>query len=313
MNQYSAQQSSHQSAQQSAQQRTRTVYDQHSQPVEPTRNLMSQRQLDSSYYVNQNCGQLNSGAPEQQRVPALAQQPLDFQPLYGNRENRKEVPLFGGNWSRTKYDQGSLEVDTRQATSGLEYTLDPNYAERCNQSRAPGPGWLGKQGVSYDTSIPIVDTESELFNLNRVLTRDPNYQYIPYCPGCGSNCSDGYPCGQGVIGGSECQKCQKPLYHFPSSDLKFEYTRLSNPICTIKETGVNRFQPIALNPQDQDRWEHPGETGINYRMIVKDNHVPCIPYPIDPAPGLPRGGSIGCELVTQTCNAFIGPMHSYYK
>jgi hypothetical protein len=262
------------------------------------------------YYVNNTCNNMNSQYPERQEQPPLGQTRVPEQAVFGNPEQFKKMPIYGGNWSRGKYDRGALEVDTRQATSTLEYRLDPIYAERCNICRAPGPGWIGKQGVSYDTNTPIVDTESELFNLTRVQSNDPNFKYLPYCPNCGE-CTEGIPCGSGVVKG--CHKCQPKLFHFPACDLKFEYTRISNPTCTLRETGKNRFQPICLNPQDPQRWEHPGEVGINYRMIAKDNHVPCIPYPLDPAPALPRGGDVPCELITPTCSAHITPMHNYYN
>jgi hypothetical protein len=264
--------------------------------------------IDDLPYVNHTCSNLNSGFPQKQMQPPLGSQIIEDQPVFGDPEKSKIMPVFGGNWSRTKYDGGSLEIDTLQSTSALEYMLDPNYAERCHQCRAPGPGWIGKQGNSFDTYRPIVDTESELFNLNRVLTRDPNYQYLPFCPQCGG-CDDGYPCGGGVTKG--CNRCQPPLFHFPSCDLKFEYTRTSNPTMTLRETGINRFQPICLNPQDRNRWEHPGETGINYRMVVKDNHVPCLPYPLDPASALPIGGDIPCDLIFPTCSAYTAPLNNY--
>lgn len=126
----------------------------------------------------------------------------------------------------------------------------------------------------------MVDTESDLLNLNRLLSRDPRHRYRPQC--INDRCV-------GVM--NDCDECQPKLTHFPvCNGMKYEATRLSNPPATLRETGVNRFQPICLDPQDRSRWEHPGEIGINYRMVVKDNHIPCIPHPIDQTPALPQGG-----------------------
>ena len=292
-------------------QRQRTVYNQQGYSAQMSAPTSAPKTtIDNGYYVNSTCNNLNSGLAEPQQQPPLGRQQMERRPVFGNKELKKEVPIFGGNWSRTKYDQGSLDVDTRQATAAVEYILDPTYAERCLSCRAPDSGWIGKQGISYDTTIPIIDTESDLFNLNRLLTRDPNYKYIPYCPMCGE-CADGQVCGQGVTSG--CKNCQKKLFHFPSCDIKNEYTRLSNPLCTLKETGVNRFQPINLNPQDPTRWLAQSEVGINYRLIVKDNHVVCLPTMIDPSPALPLGGNVPCSLITPTCSAYIAPLHGYYK
>lgn len=215
---------------------------------------------------------------------------------------RQSMANFGHNWSRSKYDQDYIKTDLKQSTAPLEYSLDPNYSERCHPCFPMESGLLGKQGVSYDSTKPMVDTESDLFNLNRLLSKDPKQKYIPNC--MNDNCV-------GVISG--CDQCQPKLYHFPTCNIKTNSTRLSNPISNLKETGINRFQPICLNPQDPSRWEYPGEIGINYRMVVKDNHVPCIPHPIDQSDALPKGGDLPCDLTHPTCNAPILPLNNYRK
>ena len=212
-----------------------------------------------------------------------------------------EIP-FNQNWTRTKSDQDYLKTDIKQSTAPLVYALDPNYAERCRPCLATEIGWIGKQGVSYDAMHPMIDTESELFNLNRPLSKDPSHKFQPCM---NKNCV-------GLING--CNDCQPKLHNFPDcSTIRNESTRISNPISTMRETGVNRFQPLCLNPQDSSRWEHPGEIGINYRMIAKDNHVPCVPQPIDQTLALPRGGKMPCELIHPTCSAPIYPLHNYRK
>ena len=202
-------------------------------------------------------------------------------------------PQFGCNWSRTKYDQESLAKDLKQSMGPMEYLLDPNYAERNHPRLVTEIGWIGKQGISYRTGQPIVDTESDLFNLGRTLTRDAG-KYRPEC--ITQNCI-------GVING--CDACQPPMAHLPLSGIRDEFTRLSNPVMTMREVGINRFQPICLNPQDPSRWEHPGEIGINYRMIVKDNHVPSLPHLIDQTPALPLGGELPCHMTHPTCGVMI--------
>jgi len=213
-----------------------------------------------------------------------------------------KMPTFGQTWTRLKNDQEYMQTDIKQSTAPLGFALDPSYAERCDPCFSSEIGWIGKQGVSYDNKTPIIDTESDLFNLSRPLSKDPQFKYQPKC--ITKDCI-------GVIGG--CDTCQPNLYHFKECHNKNEYTRLSNPVSTLKETGINRFQPICLNPQDPSRWEHPGEIGINYRMVVKDNHVPCIPHPMDQTCALPKGGNLPCELIHPTCSAPITPMNNYRK
>ena len=60
-----------------------------------------------------------------------------------------------------------------------------------------------------------------------------------------------------------------------------EDTRLSNPPCTLRGTGVNRFDPLCWNPQDRavEPWRY--RDGTAYRLVVKDNHRPCLPSQAD--------------------------------
>lgn len=203
-------------------------------------------------------------------------------------------------YSRNKYDQDLHKTDIRQSTAPLMYALNPIYAEICNPCLPVEVGYVSKQGVSYDSSKPMVDTESDLFNMNRLLSRDPSHLYQPHCTD--KKCV-------GIIGG--CDNCQPKLSHFPICDIRYESTRLSNPTSNFKGTGINRFQPLCLNPQDRSRWEHPMEVGINYRMIAKDIYVPRIPHPIDQSDSLPKGGSMPCEKTQPTCGAYTAPLHNY--
>jgi hypothetical protein len=211
----------------------------------------------------------------------------------------EKMPQFGHNWTRASNDQNNINLDLQQSTAALGFTLDPVYAEKCPPCLPTEVGWLGKQGVSYDNSKPLVDTESDLFNVGRILTKDPSYKFQP-CQK--KKCI-------GLVNG--CEECQPPLAHLPECVIKNESTLLSNPKSTFRETGVNRFQPICLNPQDRTRWEHPGEIGINYRMIVKDNHVPCIPHPVSQTAALPKGGKLPCSNYQTSCVPPIAALNSY--
>lgn len=251
---------------------------------------------------------------------SLATDQTGCPPEYYYKTNTCQVPVLGGNWQRLKYDYGNYGKEVQQSTAPLEWVLDPNYVHRCNPCRPNEIGYIGKFGVSYDTSRPLVDTESDLFNISRKATRDPNFKYLPYCPNCGNrknNCGDengcleGYPCGGGLVSG--CEQCQPRVFNFDSCGIKREYSRLSNPTCTLKETGVNRFQPSYLDHQNPTRWELQGEVGINYRMVAKDNHVPCVPIPMDQTLALPKSKPLPYMFTVPTKANNIEPLNSYYK
>lgn len=226
---------------------------------------------------------------------------------------------MSGSFERQKYDPGNYEADIAQSTKPLNYLLDPISVNRCDPCRPSQPGYIGRVGVSVTHQRPLVDVESELLHLNILNSKDPGALYKPTCPQCGE-CYEGYPCGGGVVAG--CNNCQEKLHHLPVCTPFTDYTRISNPICTARGVGINRFQPLCLNPQDENRWLHPSEVGINYRMVVKDNHVPCIPKLVDPTPLLPQGasgrGRVKCrvkcpKLENNTCGIFREPMHKLGK
>jgi hypothetical protein len=129
------------------------------------------------------------------------------------------IPNFGPGqyWTRAKYDKEYLNVDLKQSMRPLEFSLDPNYSERCDRCLPTEVGWLGKQGVSYDSTRPMVDTESDLWNIGRPLSKDV-HRYHPTC--IKGDCI-------GVM--NDCDKCQPSLSHFPLCEMKNESTRLSNP------------------------------------------------------------------------------------
>jgi len=217
---------------------------------------------------------------------------------------------MSGTFERTAYDAGAYAAQIKQSTAPLLYALNPIFANPCNPCRVGTVGYISKVGVSLTKQRPLIDVESDLKNLDRHYSKDPNQKYRPSCPKQKS-CNEGYPCGGGVVNG--CGNSQEKLFHFPTCDLGGDYTRTSNPTCTMRETGVNRFTPLCLQPQDEDRWLHPSEIGISYRNVVKDNHVPCIPRPVDQTLALPKGGKLPCQMIQPSCGNYLGALHPTYE
>jgi hypothetical protein len=80
-----------------------------------------------------------------------------------------------------------------------------------------------------------------------------------------------------AVGTQEARACMAPT----------EDTRLSNPPCTLRGTGWNRWEWLCEDPQE--RAIIPFEWNTSYRIVAKDNHQPCIPKLIDESafqPGL---------------------------
>jgi hypothetical protein len=81
-----------------------------------------------------------------------------------------------------------------------------------------------------------------------------------------------------VSGTSDPRACAAPT----------EHTRFSNPPCTLHSTGWNRWEWLCWNPQD--RAIIPFEWNTSYRLVAKDNHVPCLETPIDQSGFTPNAG-----------------------
>lgn len=121
---------------------------------------------------------------------------------------------------------------------------------------------MDKMGASVCTNKELIDVDSELLGLNVKNTKCPSKKYKP----------------------SQEPFCNKTILQ--SCDfLSQEDTRLSNPPCTLKETGWNRWEWLCENPQDSAII--PFDTDTNYRLLVKDNHKPCLPELVDTSLALP--------------------------
>jgi glutaredoxin len=111
---------------------------------------------------------------------------------------------------------------------------------------------LDKKNVGMCKNREIVDVHSELLGLNRVLTECPLKKEF-----------DPKYCENNIL--AECE----------NTFLSPEDTKLSNPSCTLRGTGWNRWESLRTNPQDKAIT--PFLTDIQNKTIIKDNHRPCIP------------------------------------
>ena len=166
-----------------------------------------------------------------------------------------------------KHDACTYKYDLKQSIGPGEYALaEPNiecktcfdndpYRRMSNRIRR-------SSGVSLCKTRPLIDVDSELKNITRYATNCPagKYRGDPYCT---------------------------DLKHFPDcteNDIS-EPTRYSNPPCTLRSTGWNRWEWLCRNPQD--RALVPFDFNINGRLIAKDNHRPCVETPFDQTSALP--------------------------
>ena len=159
-----------------------------------------------------------------------------------------------------------------------EPVIEPTYPVSTN---------IRLQGVGNNIGCSLVDENSELLNITRKYSRCPENKYIP--------CSIGQkPTAFGPVVDNQLKfkkqssqdgNCGEANTSFPDCLLETESTLLTTPVCTTKEVGFNRWDYLHFDPQANV--SIPFDHNINNSIIVKDNHRPCIPTPIDQSLCLP--------------------------
>lgn len=171
------------------------------------------------------------------------------------------------SWTRRLYDGCKSTDDLRVTTGPGRYQLDapPQY---CNSAYIVEPTTrLQKWGDAQNDTYIKTDVESDLFNINRPTTKNVCGNYDPK---------------KNVVNNSSSLKPVKEE-SFPNT-----FSRLSDPPCTLRGSGWNRWEWLCENPQEGVMM--PFDWNITTRLQSKDQFRPCIPKPIDssalvPAPG----------------------------
>ena len=172
------------------------------------------------------------------------------------------------SFNRLNYDTCSYKQVLEESVGPGEYQLASPHVS-CEPCFNKDPRYrLQKNGVSLNTRMNMIDTDSELMNLTRTQSNCSEKKFNPKFNSAGNiqNPSD-------MLHLTECQ------------NLTTEDTRLSNPPCTLRGTGWNRWEWLCQDPQE--RVLVPFDYEIDTRNNVRDNHRPCIPEPLDPIESLP--------------------------
>ena len=210
------------------------------------------------------------------------------------------------SFNRLNYDIGTYKQDINQSVGPGYYHINPPKVD-CEPCYPNDPNnRLQYSGGSIQRDIFMIDVDSELLGLTRKNSNNPKKKYTPCCPD--TACTNGEICGKGVNGAC---KAGNNLLHFKDCSIPIEDTRLTNPPCNLRGTGINRWEWLCSNPQD--RIELPFDWNISNRIIVKDNHRPIIPTPISPEPLLPENTNLPCEETLKTCGNYTQPRSVHWK
>lgn len=163
------------------------------------------------------------------------------------------------SFARASYDRCAYEQRQASSQGPGEYKLNSPVDVPC-LVYAPESGSASYGGGSRAERARLVDVDSELMGITR-----------PY-----SKCKRPY----------DCSSSSQPVHHVQCRvELEKESTRLSNPPCTLRCNGVNRWQTLCHDPQKVAIL--PFQTLVNNRIVVKDNHRPCVEVPLDQTAALP--------------------------
>ena len=170
------------------------------------------------------------------------------------------------SFNRLNYDPCTYMHNLRQSVGPADYQLG-TPAQNCQPCFSRDPALrIGTGGVSTCAAVPMVDVDSELHGLTRAATNCPTQKYVPKerpCPGGGAL--------------RDLRDCRSQM---PAED-----TRLSNPPCSLRGTGWNRWEWLCADPQN--RALVPFDFNVNTNIVARDNHRPCLPDPLDQSLVLP--------------------------
>tara|TARA_Y100000389_G_scaffold198299_2_gene234572 strand:+ start:1491 stop:2111 length:621 start_codon:yes stop_codon:yes gene_type:complete len=185
---------------------------------------------------------------------------------------------------------------------------------------------LQKAGDSIDRTKPLIDTDSELNNRHRPASKCPENRLFSdnEIPQGGHKIRPALRPG-GVIESYENYETieetapeNNGYTHWKDCFDDAIESRTVDPPSNLRGTGFDRWEYLCFNPQEKATV--PFDYNISNRILVKDNHRPCVPKPLDQKLVLPKNsGKPTCEKTTPVCSAPTHPAsvpckkHAFYS
>jgi hypothetical protein len=168
------------------------------------------------------------------------------------------------SFCKSRYDDNAYKTQLNESIGPGNYMLERLAPCDNTCSFYSGGGiQLSRHGDAL-CDKELIDVDSELIGITRHLSQCPSDKYLPKKePFCKVNFSDLKEC----------------------DFLTSEPTLISNPKCTNKETTINRWEWLCLDPQKNALM--PFDWNIDNRQVTKMNHRPLIERPIDQSSALP--------------------------
>ena len=172
------------------------------------------------------------------------------------------------SFNNLRYDTCSYKQVLSESIGPGEYQLGKPQVN-CEDCFTKDPQIIQQRsGVSVAKNLPIIDVDSELMNLTRKASGCSSKNFIPKFNAAG-----------------EIDNSMESINFNDCNRMTTESTRLSNPTSTLRGTGWNRWEWLCEDPQKKSLV--PFDYQINNNIVIRDNHRPLIPKPMDQTALLP--------------------------
>lgn len=179
------------------------------------------------------------------------------------------------SFTRTHYDKDSYKQTLKESLGPGNYVLGEPYVKNCYSTEPKVR--IQRNGASTISNMSYIDVDSELMNLNRQYGKAPQNRYMPN------------QIGDNTMPMNHMNDCQT---------INMLDTKLTNPPATLRSTGWNRWE--YLHDDVQSHTQVPFDYNVSSRIVVKDNHRPCLPTPMAQTTVLPVGTELPQETIKHT-------------
>lgn len=151
-------------------------------------------------------------------------------------------------FTRGRYDDFHQIDDARITSYAARYYLAPPEAQCQTSFPVNATARIQRSGDSWPVGQWRTDVESDLKGVNRFSSR--------------------VRCDDALYNPDTNRLNQIPLGHARDTSFDQLFQRLTNPPCTLRTTGINRWHPLIRNPQET--FETPFDHFIPSRLLDKE-------------------------------------------
>ena len=213
------------------------------------------------------------------------------------------------SFNRLNYDMCQYKQSVYESTGPGNYMLGTPSTGCDYCYPTPPTVRLQKGGDSIDRRQPLIDTDSELQNRFQPASKCPEHNLYRNgrVPKSAKKIRPGLREGfENPTAAPHTKASADGLTHWPDCFQHTIESRHLDPASNLRGTGFDRWEWLCFNPQEKALV--PFDYNVANRIVVKDNHRPCIPKPVDPRLVLPPNtANPTCDKTVPVCSAPTHP------